>query len=243
MPRTTTVNGRTQSVNGRTVGGTDIPDSVAMFDNPIYDWFAGAYDGSEGDQPVAYPERLAGLSDATAVNTPSFDADYDGTGYSAIGYDSSEPDYHQYSADDNLPTGSDAKLSIFSAYYTTTNSQNQHISGYGSDDLGLTLRSSGSYGIQTRPHKDVNGGSYPTGSIDTTGFTYDVASGDVVVYGGGSSVATGSTSATLDDTGRYHGYDATANSHAFEGGILEIVYCNTIESLSNYQSFHNYWTA
>lgn len=66
MPRTTTVNGRTQSVNGRTVGGTDIPDSVE--DRPA-DTGSGNSDDGGGIEVSVQSEwtqiqaRISGMND------------------------------------------------------------------------------------------------------------------------------------------------------------------------------------
>jgi len=210
------------------------PDT-SMFQSPIYQFFPNSAGFTDGQSPVPYPEVLAGLPDATAVDNPSYDADFNGLGL--IDYDGN--DGHNWTSDGQLPTASDSQVSIFVLYFTTTNSSFQRLSGYST--AGPSLSSDGAYRFQNGPSFDVFGGSYPTNQLDTTGVTYDAATDAVEVYGGGASapVATGSSVWSLQDTNRGHGYEASNNGLFLSGGIGEIVYCNTVESGTAYANFHS----
>lgn len=237
-------NGIRQTNTGVVVSSSGVAQTIlsstpdtSMFQSPIYQFWAGDYGGSDGDSPVPFPEVLAGLSDASAAGGPTYNADYNGL--EVIDYDGTD-DAHDWTADGQLPTASDAQVSIFVVFYTTTNSSFQRLSGYGTDDVGATLYNDGSYALQTGGGNDVTGGSYPTNQLDTMGITYDVGTGDVEVYGGGSStaVATGSTSAALGDSNHGHARRASNNDLYLSGGIAEIVYCDVLESGSAYADFH-----
>jgi len=213
-------------------GRDAIPDTL-MFQNPIYQFWAGGLGTSDGTSPVEFPEVLDGLPNASANGDPTYNADYSGLQF--IDYDGN--DTHDWNPDSKLPTGSSATLSIFVVYYTTDNKTIQELAGYGSDDVGLTVGSD--YGIQTSSHNDVKGGNPPQDTLDTAGFSYDVGSGSVEVFGGGSSAASGSTSAALDDQNHGIGYDADNSDRYVSGGIAEVVICDAIESSTDYSTFHS----
>jgi len=218
----------------------DIPDT-SMFQSPIYQWYPGNAGFSDGDSSVDYPEVLAGLGDATAQGDPTYNSEYSNTGTSTIDYDGGSDgsgDYHTWSGDASLPTGSTDKLSMFAVFYTD-NTDFEAISGFN----GNMIAAGGSYALFLNGVKDKTGGSISTGTLDTIGATLNFDTGDVELYGGGDSTPVSSDSGlslSNGDTEHSHAsYEASGNNFKLTGGIAEIVYSDAIESGSAYEQFHN----
>lgn len=213
-----------------------IPDT-SMLQSPIRQFFAGGSAAGDGETGVDFAEPLSG-NPASAVNTPTFNSEFGSSGYATIDYNPANPDYHTWSGTDSLPTGSDATVSIIALYYSDTNSSNQAISGYG--DFYLALRSDGRYGIDSSSDSNAATGSYPTGSLTSSMVTHDEQSNTSELFVEGSDTAgvTTSGSRSLSDTGNSHGYQLARSSNAMDGGIVEIIYSNVVESGSDYAEWH-----
>jgi len=222
-------------LNSAGLFGPDIPD-LSMFQSPLYQFSAAGISAPDGSSPVEFNESLNNVGSTTASGDPTFNSDFNNTGTATVDYDGN--DYHIWPSDNQLPTGSSATLSIFVTYYTNTASDEVGLAGY--DGLYPALRANGTYGYFTNGTANATtGASYPTGTLDTMGVTYDVGAGSVVIYGGGSEISTESESVDMTDANRAFGYVDFFGSNFLDGGIHEVVFCDTIESTSDYQTYHN----
>lgn len=212
---------------------------TGMFQSPIYQFWAGGYDGSGGDN-APFPEVLSSLSDATISNgDPVYRPDYQSTGNPALEYDGAsdgDEDGHSVTADSNFPS-SGGSISVFATFYAT--SADGGIFKFGSDPAVMSLIS-GEYGIENGGGNSVTVGTVATDTVTTMGVTYDDSTGNAEVFADNSDLIDGSTSLSFAsdlEIGR------RAGIRPYSGGLIDIVVCDTIETFSSYQSYHSDRTA
>jgi len=163
-----------------------------MFQSPVYQWWAGSADEADGTSGFGFPEGLAGLSDATAVDDPILQRDVsdgDGDTFDAGEYDATG-DWHDASStlDSQLPTGSDA-VSIAALVYVNSSTTSDPIVDYGAGNNGeeVLLIANDSGGIQFAvgggSYLDAGGGSYQTGQWITVGGATGGADGSAYLNG------------------------------------------------------------
>ena len=216
-------------------GGIAIPDS-GMFQSLIYQYWAGAYNGTDGDSPFNLPEVLTD-STATAVGAPVFRADQ--AGFAAAEYDGTDDGHDALTG--QLPTGAVSVSFAALVYVPTAHTGRVFAYGDGSDG-GSALMAvrddntveatvpGGSYSFAT-------GGSYPTGEWMTIGASFDTDTADAVLNGsfvatdGGSQYNISNQSAGI----AYSGFDT---SFWFDGFVSEVVISNAAEPEQAFSDYH-----
>lgn len=237
MSRSVGVDGRSVVVNGRAVdvGARAIPDT-SMFESPIYQFYAGAIGASDGDSPVPFTEVLAGLTDASAVDSPIYRADKGG--YAAVEYDGSN-DGHQWTADSQLPTG-DSEVSFAALLWVRDETGNNTAIAYGDvSDVGehFELRVGGGkvqVGIDSVSTYD--GASVPTGELITIGTSYSTS--EVDIYSQGTRDNTVSESGlTLQDTDQTLASKASS-ANRLDGFLVEAIVSDVDEPDQAFSDYH-----
>jgi len=222
------------TVDGDTVftAGPDIRD-VGMFQNPIYQWWGENIDAVDGASPVDWPESLAALADASAVNGPTKQTK---SGFESVLYNGTS-DGHNFTPDAQWPSGGQPH-SIAALIYINDTSDYNTVASWGTSSTSrgmyFTVHDSKvSYGIWAKP--DAQGGTVPTGQWITVGAAAQVDSQEV--YLNGSFV--GSESEFIDFPNQNHsiGYRRINNQMHMDGYIAEVVISDKFE---NAQSFSNY---
>lgn len=218
---------------------TPLPD-IGMFQDPLYQFWAGGYDGSDGDSPVPLPEVLAGLSDATAVGGPTYQADQ--SGLEAILYDGAD-DGHDWSPDSQLPLGSDPWSFVMLIYPN---------SGSGAH----TMLSYGAANSAERIDYRLNGGTiqadlfgsgvviqssstYPTNQFITAMVTHDGSGNYAAMLNGSSDNTNSGTTPNLSDANHSIGYRAQGDQNYSDAYIAEAVVSGTNESEQAFSDFHD----
>jgi len=242
-----------QDVEQITIDGQDVLSAIldiSMFDNPIYHFHAGSSSASYGTT-ADFPEVLDdSVPDATPSDSPTLKQNYESTGYNMFEYEDSAGnnesgnDQHDVSPDAEYSSDPDSdgnkQLSVFALCYPLDiQSDYQTVFGSGSG-AGVVYEDGRHSFINFNGNSLGDGPQNATANVlDTIGFTYDESrSEEVEVFGSGNSQETGSTTFTLDGTGVVIGNIGGRTRH-FDGGIAEVVVCTGVESLSNYQSYHN----
>ena len=217
----------------------DIPDSD-MFQNPIYQFFAGSIEDSDGTSPVDYPEVLAELEDASAVDSPTFRADQDG--FKAVEYDGSG-DKHEWTPNEDIPTGSDP-LSVAALVYHRDSNTLMRAFSYGEENEGRAF----ALGVEDGNVETQNFGAdsgiigsstAPSGDWITIGAKH-TGSNDLDVYLNGDVDGSGSSSHDHDRANANHEIgDYIGRGDFWDGFIAEIVVCDGDESDQAFADYHN----
>jgi len=215
------------------------PDSVQMFDSPLYNWSPDAIKASDGNSPQSFPERLTGLSDASVSNgNPTFRTDYENTGEPAVVYDSGDgtKDTHSASVDANAPASGDS-ISVFVAYLIDNTGDNT-IFQYGGGSLVADVGNN-IYQFE-RGGSNIEGGDPTANTLTTAGIVSDEQNTTSHLYAENSDF--GNTNSTTDPSGGPYTFSSTA-SRPFNGGLFDITVCDNAEPFANYQEYHDFWTA
>jgi hypothetical protein len=216
-----------------------------MFQSPVYRFFAGTADESDGTSGFGYPEELADLSDATAVGDPIFQtnvSDGNGDSFAAGEYDGVD-DGHNYASDSLLPTGSEP-FTIAALCFVQSGTGTHRIANWGNgnsgngtgDGVGLRLRD-GSAEISCFNVGKISTGSNLEGEWITVAGTVDTNS-DVTVYENGGNSATGSLNYNLSQSQESLGYNRRASTDHLDGYIAEVIISDVEESNSAISDYH-----
>lgn len=214
-----------------------IPDS-GMFQSPIYQFWAGGLDETDGTGSVPYPEVLADLPDATAVGGPIYRADQ--SGFEAVEYDGVD-DGHDWSPDSNIPTGSDSFSWAALAYLQDTDNNNQFI-GYGdffnAGESNLLNTTGENLRHDLGGGESLSGGStLPTGEFITVGVSYD-GSTRTLYFNGSQDGSDNPPTPSVTDEMHTIGYRSNGSLYT-DGFITEIILSDSAESDTAYSDYHN----
>jgi len=208
---------------------------TSMFQSPIYQFTASEINAQDGTSPVNYPEVLAGLPDATTTTDPTFRASFKTTGLQAVEYDSN--DFHNVSTDSQIPNNGE-QISIFVLYFNTANQQNGLAAFGNTGEAFLEADTTNNeYRVNVSGANSFSGGSAPLDQLTTMGFAYDDSSNQGELFGNGVSAATASTSIDMSSHNLDIGGGNTSKPPS--GAIMELIVCDTKESLTAYQQYHN----
>ena len=214
-----------------------IPDT-SMLQSPIYQFWAGGLDVADGTTGVTIPEQIAGLSDPTPQNSPTFRADQ--SGFAAVDYHAQDNDYHTWEPDANLPTG-DSPYTVLCTVYFKDNDSTDNLGGWGND--GSTDQSTRFRNSNGTPEAFIWGSvaegssTVPTGQWTTLGMRYDQSNLDVIFAGAqdGSTSVTGANIQDQDHTiAANHGGGNAANVFLYEWIVSD-----TAESDTEISEYHN----
>ena len=219
----------------------DVPDSD-IFQNSLYRFSYHNVSQPDGTTPFDVPEVLAGLNDAQAQNSPTFREDQ--RGVRAGEYDRNDNDYHTFSPDANMPSGTD-DFSIAALVYVNNSSDESGIVGWGgnsgSDEFVFRINDDGvEFGSRVSSEGFAGGGNVPSGEWITCGGLFD---GDnVKSILNGSLVASDSASFSTNigdyaEIGRTH----DDSGREIDGFIGDIIICDGSESESSFDEYHNEW--
>lgn len=241
-------------VNGITIDGTNvsevtvdgdvvfsvsaIPDT-SMFSSPIYQWtVTEGLSVSDGQTADNWTEQLAGIGDATAVDTPTYRSDT--SGRASVDYDGTN-DAHNFSPDNALPTGSEP-VSLAATVYLRSDHPGTILSyGDGSDGLELKfgVRSGGTFFNSFGNVIDIRAGDHPLDQWITLGYSTD-NSDSAEAYINGSSVGTDTPgSMNLQDTNHGIGYRRNNATAYLDGYIYDVVLCDAEESDQAFTDYSN----
>lgn len=221
-----------------------IPDS-GVFQSPIYQFWAGEIEASDGTSPVDFPEVLGGLSDATAVGGPTYRNNQ--SGFETAEYDGTE-DAHDFTADSQMPTGN-SEVSVACLIYIDSfpSSGASNIFWFGTeqggtenDALDLRLISSGSieWNIWGDPSPISWSGASAGGWI-TVGGSYGGSDGGLTIYGNGSSIESGSAGADIVGPDGSIGYRYTSGDRHGDIFVAEVVVSDTEEPAQSFSDYHS----
>jgi hypothetical protein len=211
-----------------------IPDT-SMLESPVLQFWAGGYDGVDGDSPVPFPEVLAGASNATATDDPTFRSDYQTTGNPAVVYDNgADGNNDRHDASPSQVPDNGGQITILATLYATDNTG--LLTEFGADPAALEL-DAGSVSFQVDGRNSFTGGSVPSNQLTTCGLTFDDNTGDASLFDPVQET-TNSTSVDLSTDSISMGFGTVFGKNPFGGGLGEIVICDTIEPLSNYDAYH-----
>jgi hypothetical protein len=236
-----------QNVNQVTIDGQEvfvgIPDS-GMFQSPIYQFWAGSIDATDGSTGTVFPEVLEGdVSDATAVGDPTYNADFNG--YASIKYDDTD-DGHNWSGDSQLPTGAESFSWAVLIYYGSLppSGSFDQIVGYGNantnDNRNALLVTDDTGALyHTFQNNDLEGGTQlPTGSWLTAGVRYDGSNRKVYLNGSGDgNDSPGSVNVQNQD--HSIGYNRTIGGEYAGAYVAEAILSSTAESDQAFADYHN----
>jgi len=212
-----------------------IPDT-SMFQSPIYQWTGAAIGSSDGTAPVDWPESLAGLSDASAVNSPEKQTQ---SGKEAVLYDPAGPDYHTFTPDAQLPTGAEAFSIAATVYFNSTNAQN---ATYWGDFTDNQMNSFGIGSGGTLEHaffnNDITGSTPATGQFITIGVRYDGSNRKLYLNGSGDG-SDSPGSVNVQDTNHALAYRLANSERPLDGYAHDIVVCDVAESDQAFADYHN----
>jgi len=216
-----------------------IPDN-SMFQDPIYQFWGGLIDSSDGESPVDYPEGLAGLADASAVGSPTYRADQNG--FAAVEYDpdDGDDDGHDWTPDSQLPTGGSAVSGVMLVYLDS--SQDHALLSWGSSNSGEGFH----FGVDSNNNpilalfglsNTFGSTSASTGQWITLGFT--LSDGSTEIYLNGVSDATGSQSVNIQDDNHSIGYRRPIGDLHSDAFIAELIICAGDESEQAFSDYHS----
>jgi len=216
-----------------------IPDT-SMFQSPIYQWYAGLIDASDGTSPIDYPEGLAGLNDATAVGSPTFrESDLSKP---AVEYDPNDGDNdgHDWTPDSDLPTG-DSQFSIFGLVQVPSDNTAM-LTTWGNDstDESAFLRTNGDGTVQGGhwANNVKTSGTITTGTLQTIGVSYDQSQTQVGINGSFDN-SISQSGANVQNQNHSLGYRGIRNDQYFDGYIVEAIVCDVGESDTVFTNYHN----
>lgn len=234
MPRTTTVNGRTQSVNGRTVGGTDIPDSDLLHSR----WSPDNISATDGD-------RITSFNDSVGSN--NFDSG-DGMDYVASGINGKPSLNGDGSSDDLVVSSWDSTISqpltIASVGKLDTTGRGSLEVLHNGEDVGgssvaVTYDDSGSF-LQFSGSV-VNGGASDTNPHITIA-VYNGANSEFYIDNGSSPTATGDVGSRNMPSGSRFKIANNFSGNNFDGLIGEVLFYDGIPNISDvYNYLLNEW--
>jgi len=213
-----------------------IPDS-GMFQSPIYQFWAGEADESDGTSGFGFPEVLAGLSDASASGGPIYREDQ--AGFAAGEYDGVD-DGHDFTPDADLPTGDDP-WSFAALAYIRDGSGTNGIVGWGAsgaDDQSMLLRVNGGDAEQIVWGTAVTGDPVPTGEWITLGGTYDGSTMEVLSQGSLDN-STSISGLNIQDQDHALAYRPSNNDAFLDGFLSEVIVSDVAETESAFSDFHN----
>ena len=213
-----------------------IPDS-GMFQDPIYQYWAGSYDGGDGDSPFDYPEVLTD-STATAVGAPFFRADQ--SGFTAGEYDGIDDGHDALTG--QLPTGA-VGVSMAALVYVPT-AHRGRVFSYGDGNVGssiaLGVRGDNTVEatVQGSSYSFATGGTYSTGEWITIGASFNSDTANSVLNG--SFVATdGGDTYNISNQDAGIAYRGFASLDWFDGYVAEIIVSATNEPEQAFADYHN----
>ena len=216
-----------------------IPDT-SMFQNAVYQWWGESIDASDSTSPVDWPESLAGLSDASAVGSPTKTTQ---SGFEAVEYDPTDgdEDYHTFNPDNQFPTG-DSAFAIFALAYLPSSLDDDAIFAYGDNSItggAISFRiDSGNVDILRSQDGGYSGGSPETGQWVTLGTAYDGNGSQDIGFGGtfGTNI---SVTWDLRDQNHAIGYYLPSGIQALNATLAEVIYCNGDETDQAFSDYHN----
>jgi len=215
-------------------GGPNIPDSD-MFQSPIYQWWGAEIAASDGASPVDWPESLADLSDAAAVNDPTKQTQ---SGFESVLYDGAT-DGHSWDSDSKLPTGGSAHSLAALIYPLDTTGFNTIVSwGQGSEGDGMYFTvDDGTLNYGVWASNQINSGTISSDSWQTVGAR--AKDGDQEIFINGSAVGSVNNSLNLLDANHSIGYREINNQQYFDGYIAEVIVSAEFESAQAFSDYHN----
>ena len=214
-----------------------IPDT-SMFQSPLYQFTADLIGDADGET-VDFPEAIADLSDATAVNNPTFREDQDG--YPAVEYDRENEDAHDWTPDSQLPTGDDSH-SIAALVHPRVGEQ-MVVFAYGDDEeeseTRLEVDDSGELRHDFFNNNTDSGDETVNDSEwNTIGMSYDGS--ERTLFINGESVSTDTAgSVNVDDVNHAIARWRANDSRYFDGFISEVILSSDGESASAFEDYHN----
>jgi len=232
------------TVDGSTVFAPNAIPDTSMFQSPIYQFWAGESPATDGATGEAFPEVLEdGVSDATAVGAPTFNADQ--AGFASFKYDDAD-DGHNWSGDSQLPTGAEAFSWAVLIYYGSLppSGSFDQLVGYGdanttdgrnallvTDDTGALYHSFQANDLEANTQLS-------TGEWLTAGVRYDGSNRKIYLNGSGDgNDSPGSVS--VADQDHAIGYNRTSNGEFAGAYIAESVLTATAESDQAFADYHN----
>ena len=214
--------------------GAAIPDS-GMFQSPIYQFWAGAYEGSDQDSPFDYPEVLAELPDATAAGAPIFNSDQ--AGFAAGEYDGVD-DGHDISPDAQLPTGDDPWTLVALVYVRDGSGSNGAI-GWGNNavDESMLLRVRDGDAEQNVWGQNLIGDSVPTEDWVSLAGTYDGSTLEVLSQGSLDN-STSLSDLNIQDENHSLAYRSANNDAFLDGFVAEVIVSDVAEPEQAFSDYH-----
>jgi hypothetical protein len=218
-----------------------IPDSG--LNHELYRWnaqFALNSGISAGTQSFAWPESNGLLSDASAVAGPTLRSDQ--AGLAASEYDGVD-DGHDWTADNNLPTG-DAAHSWAATINLKSVDRAHAIASYGPDNNGevsyLRIDDTNAVGLSKRNTQALGNTSLSVDSWVTVGASYDPDTGEATVYLNGSQDGSdgGFGPLNLGDADHRLGHKPVTFGEYADAFIYDVILSNGVESSSAFGDYH-----
>ncbi|QLG51086.2 LamG domain-containing protein [Natrinema halophilum] len=214
---------------------TYLPDN-SMFSDPIYHWWGGSIAATDGET-VNWDDGLTNLT-ATPSGSPVYRSGH--SGFDAVEFSDTNPDYYSFESDGNLPTGQSAVS--FAALVYLNGTDDETIVGYGapnSDEaISMSVRQSSVSMSIKGSNRDVTAGSPSTGQWITVGGSASSAS-ELAVYLNGVQKSSSTVNGTLNlqDTNRKIGYRYD-NIEPMDGYLGELIISGADEAETAFSDYH-----
>lgn len=209
--------------------------NLSMFNSPIYHFTAEAIDKTDGTTGVEFPEIISDTT-TTPINGPVYRSNQ--AGLPAVEYTSSNNQAHNFSPDNQLPTGSQSFSAVVTFYKKSDTESAAWHWGNNTDDSYNHMNLRANDVRHEYFFNDIPGGTMVNGEWKTAGAKYD-GSTTTLFFDGSNVGSQNSGSVSVDDVDHSIGYRRSNNDRYADIYLYELAISDQVESDSAFQEYHN----